>query len=672
MIENPNFDYQYDFATTKSFSMRLSLAILTIAASVFLVALLIYFYFEEETVREKTAQKARTELHDAVLDMRMKAVTAQAQGDTVSMSQLIQILAAVHPYRHSCTLMADSTGQLVHVGDSSFLSRNSRDLKQVREILRSGKGGMEEVFSGANISLLIHENVGSMGLRAALVCSRTDILLSYRNLIFYGALAFILGLLILFACCAAAIYRMVRPLHLFAESAMSIADGNLDTPLPDIKSEDELLQLRNSFEHMQNSLKQYIEDLKITTAAKEHIQSELTIAHDIQMGMIPKSFPQRDDIDLYASMKPAREVGGDLYDFIIDNDELFFIIGDVAGKGVPASLYMAVTRTLFRNLAGNYQSASNIVREINRAIASDNDSCIFVTLFVGVLDLRNNLLTYCNAAHNAPILIPAKGPCSMLDVLPNVPVGAVERFDYVEQQTDFPPGTALLLYTDGLTEAMNHRRQLFGEQRLLKEATMSRDVDAIDAVRFMQGRVEHFADGAEQSDDLTMLFLRHQTTDTNGKTNGNNSQPATPDERHLRLKNELAEIERMRTFVLSVCREQGATDEFAKDVNLAVEEAVVNIVNYAYKKGTRGPVDIFANQTDEQLMFRIEDWGTAFDPTQAADADTTLPLEQRNIGGLGIHLVRQIMDTIEYQRTEDGRNVLLLGKRLETNEKQIL
>ena len=162
---------------------------------------------------------------------------------------------------------------------------------------------------------------------------------------------------------------MVRPLRQFTESVMSIANGNLDTPLPTIHSEDELLQLRNSFEYMQRSLKQHINDLQATTASKERLQSELKIAHDIQMGMIPTTFPQRQDLELYASMTPAKEVGGDLYDFIIEDDELFFIIGDVAGKGVPASLYMAVTRTLFRNLAGNYQSAANIVREMNHAIA---------------------------------------------------------------------------------------------------------------------------------------------------------------------------------------------------------------------------------------------------------------------------------------------------------------
>ena len=404
MIEKPNFDYTYDHALRKSFSMRLSFAILVIAASVFLAAMLIYFYVSEESMKEETARKAKTELHDAVNQMRMKAVIAEAKGESVSLEQLIEILREVHPYKHSYTLMTDSTGRFVFMSDSTLLDKGMSSVNELRSTMLKGKSGMQEVLKGSDISLLIYEPVGTRGMKAAVVCSRTDILASYKSLIFYGAIAFILGLAILFVCCTIAIYRMVHPLHLFAESAMSIAEGNLDTTLPDIRTEDELQQLRQAFEYMQKSLRQYIDDLKVSTASREHLLSELTIAHDIQMGMITKAFPTRDDIDLFASMTPAREVGGDLYDFLIEENELFFIIGDVAGKGVPASLYMAVTRTLFRNLAGNYQSASNIVREINRAIASENDSCIFVTLFVGVLDLRNHVLTFCNAAHNAPVL----------------------------------------------------------------------------------------------------------------------------------------------------------------------------------------------------------------------------------------------------------------------------
>ena len=480
-----------------------------------------------------------------------------------------------------------------------------------------------------------------------------------HQIVKYGTIVFIVGLTSLFVFCTWAIYQMVKPLKDFTDSVVSIAEGNLDTPLPDIHSEDELKQLRDSFEYMQHSLKQHITDLQATTASKERLQSELKIAHDIQMGMIPTTFPQRQDLDLFASMTPAKEVGGDLYDFIIEGDELFFIIGDVAGKGVPASLYMAVTRTLFRNLAGNYQSAANIVREMNHAIASTNDSYVFVTVFVGVLDMKTHYLTYCNAAHNAPVMITTEGECSLLEVETNLPIGIEDRYNYNEQQVDFPPGSALLLYTDGLTEAMyfsnDGSRKLFGEQRVLHDVEKNSKASAIEVIDFLKQHVSVFADGTEQSDDLTMLFLRHGTA----------QEPGVDPSRRLIMKNEMSEVGRLRAFFFSVCREHGIDDETAKTLNLALEEWVANVINYAYPKGMRGHVEVTADVSDDVLTFVIKDHGAAFDPTQHEEVDIDAELDERAIGGLGIHLIRTIMDTVEYQRTSDGYNRLVLTKRIE-------
>ncbi len=534
MVEQPNFEYKYDLAYQKSFAARLSFRIMGIAASVFLVAVGLFFYF---------------------------------------------------------------------AGDGMTLP-------------------------------LTHQIVK------------------------YGTIVFIVGLSLLFVFCTRAIYQMVRPLRQFTDSVISIAEGNLDTPLPAIHSEDELLQLRNSFEYMQRSLKQHINDLQTTIASKERLQSELKIAHDIQMGMIPTTFPQRQDLDLFASMTPAKEVGGDLYDFIIEDNELFFIIGDVAGKGVPASLYMAVTRTLFRNLAGNYQSAANIVREMNHAIASTNDSYIFVTVFVGVLDMNTHYLTYCNAAHNAPVIITAEGECSLLEVETNLPIGVEDRYSYNEQQVDFPPGSALLLYTDGLTEATyfstDGSRKLFGEHRVLHDVEKNKKASAIEVIDFLKQHVSVFADGTEQSDDLTMLFLRH------GKAQEADAVPS----RRIIMKNEMTEVGRLRTFFFSVCREHGIDDETAKTLNLALEEWVVNVINYAYPKGMRGHVEVTANVTDDVMTLVIKDHGAAFDPTQHAEVDIDAELDDRDVGGLGIYLVRTIMDGVAYQRTPDGYNRLELMKQL--------
>lgn len=659
MVEEPNFDYKYDLAVWKSFSARLSLTILSIAAGVFLVAMLTYLYFQEESVKEESALKARTELHDAVMTMRLRATEATMRGDTLRQEDFIGILQTVQPYRHSFTLMTDSARRFVHVGDSvALMQEDTGGRDRMTEAMNGDESGMLEIFKNQGLSLLIYEPVGIDGLTAAVVCSRIDILSGYKTLIFYGAVAFVLGLLLLTSICAYAIHRMVSPLHQFTESAMSIAEGNLDTPLPEIHSEDELLQLRNSFEYMQTSLKQHIRDLQETTAGKERLQSELKIAHDIQMGMIPKEFPQRDDLELFASMTPAKEVGGDLYDFILDNDELFFIIGDVAGKGVPASLYMAVTRTLFRNLAGNYQSAANIVREMNHAIASTNESFIFVTLFVGVLDLKTHYLTYCNAAHNAPVLITPDGACCLLAADTNLPVGVQDRYHYEEQQTDFPEGSALLLYTDGLTEAMyksgNGTRRLFGEDRVLHDVEKNGKASAPEVIDFLKQHVTVFADGTEQDDDLTMMFIRHGAAEGGGETSL----------RRIIMKNEVSEVTRMTGFFFSVCREHGIDDEIAKTLILAIEEWVVNVINYAYPKGMRGHVEMTADVRDGVLTVVVKDHGAPFDPTQHAEVDINASLEDRTIGGLGIHLVRTIMDTMDYERTADGYNKVTLKKKI--------
>ncbi len=660
MVEAPKFDYKYDLALWKSFSARLSAAILVIAAGVFLVAMLTFFYFQEESMKVESATKARTQLHDGVMMMRLKAAEAKCQDDTMSLADYTAILKTVKPYSHSFTLMADKTGQLVFVSDSSMLdSRNVYgELDELTHAIIVEKASMKEVFKGSRLSLLITEPVADEGLTAALVCSRTDILSGYQTFIFYGAAAFVIGLLILFACSAFAIYRLVQPLHLFTEAAMSIAEGNLETPLPEITSKDELLQLRNSFDYMQTSLRRHIEDLKVTTAGKERLQSELIIAHDIQMGMIPTIFPERDDLELFASMTPAKAVGGDLYDFIIDNDELFFIIGDVAGKGVPASLYMAVTRTLFRNLAGNYQSAANIVREMNHAIVSSNDSNVFVTLFVGMLDLRTHLLTFCNAAHNAPVLLTTDGKCRLLEVDSNLPVGVMDHYKYEEQQIDFPEGTALLLYTDGLTEAMyfsqDGTRKLFGEDRVLHDLEKNSSASAIEIIDYLKQHVSVFADGTEQGDDLTLLFLRHDASKRKKAT--------AP--RRIIMKNEMAEVGRMRGFFMSLCREYGIVGDLYKSLNLAVEEWIANVVNYAYPKGTRGHVELTAEFHEDLLTLVIKDHGVPFDPTEYAAPDIDVELEERKIGGLGIFLMKSIMDTMNYHRTADGYNVLTLTKRI--------
>ena len=324
---------------------------------------------------------------------------------------------------------------------------------------------------------------------------------------FILAFIIIVGGIVMFIFTSRWIRRAIKPLGFLSDSAREVAMGNFDTPLPTFKRQDEIAQLRDSFSTMQQSLKQYVEELKASTAAKASIESELNVAHSIQMSMLPKTFPpfpERNDIELYGTLKPAKAVGGDLYDFFIRDEKLFFCIGDVSGKGVPASLVMAVTRTLFRNVAAHTAEPNHIVQAMNDAISDSNDNNMFVTLFVGVLDLHSGHLRYSNAAHNPPYL---RG--TVLPVDSNLPVGVMTDWNYTEQETEMTSGSILFLYTDGLTEAENAQHELFGEKRV-SDVISSFEGSPEELIESMTGAVRQFVGGTEQSDDLTMLAIKYR------------------------------------------------------------------------------------------------------------------------------------------------------------------
>ena len=289
-----------------------------------------------------------------------------------------------------------------------------------------------------------------------------------------------------------------------------MAKGNLAAALPDIKHNDEIRLLRDSFEDMERSLQQYVDELKTTTASKAAIENELKVAHNIQMSMLPKTFPpfpERNDIDIYGVLTPAKDVGGDLFDFYIRENKLFFCIGDVSGKGVPASLVMAVTRSLFRNVSAHTSLPDHIVTALNEALAEGNDTNMFVTLFVGVLDLSTGDLSYCNAGHGSPLLI--GNEVTLLPCHANLALGIMPGMTFSKQEMKLDPDTTIFLYTDGLNEAENTLNEQFGQERILRmAATLQKEKETVSVVKKMEEAVHDFVGEAEQSDDLTMLAIR--------------------------------------------------------------------------------------------------------------------------------------------------------------------
>ncbi len=323
----------------------------------------------------------------------------------------------------------------------------------------------------------------------------------------------LVGLILLSLILSGVINRLSKPLVQVADSARSIAAGNFNVKLPQITTRDEMQELRDAFAHMQRELSTYLINLKEATAAKEKIESELRIARDIQMAMIPHTFPPFPDlpqIDLFAMLKSAKEVGGDLYDFfIMDKDKFCFAVGDVSGKGVPASLFMAMTRTLLRTIADREKSPALIMESLNRSLAFNNESNMFVTFFMGIIDLRTGILHFSNAGHNPPVLLSASGEIKAFDISKSIPLGLFEDFVYTESSLQLKPGDQIFAYTDGVTEAENKSDELFEEERMFSILEQQRQSSPRDMIRLMSIAIEDHVGDHPQSDDITMLTVAY-------------------------------------------------------------------------------------------------------------------------------------------------------------------
>jgi len=255
------------------------------------------------------------------------------------------------------------------------------------------------------------------------------------------------------------------------------------------------------------------DQLEETTTAKERIESDLRIARNIQMGMVPSTFPERPDVDLYASMTPAKEVGGDLYGYHMMEDKLYFALGDVSGKGVPASLFMAQATRLFRTLAAQGMMPAEICTRINDALSGeDNETCMFVTMFVGLVDLTNGHLDFCNAGHNPPVLVTKDAAGSVeqtefIEMIPNAPIGLFPGMEYEGEEIADVTNRPLFVYTDGLNEAENRQQEQFSDERLLEILQQTPFESSQQTIELLKSEVEKHRDGAEPNDDLTMLCV---------------------------------------------------------------------------------------------------------------------------------------------------------------------
>lgn len=584
---------------------------------------------------------------------------------SLSLNWLSQTISAVKPYPHSYSIMIGRGGTYFVHPDTAKITRQTIFTQTIEQpdtalsslgyAMQRGEQGMKRMSLNGENCYVFYKPLGQTGCSMAIVCPETDIFGGFDRLRHTVMAIVFVGLLLMLFFFIRIITRELSPLRRLAHEAETIASGQFDAELPNFNRVDEIGQLSNSFGNMQQSLVKYIGELRDTTAQKASMERDIHIASGIQMGMLPTNFPtypDRDDVQIYASLVPAKEVGGDLFDFFFRDEKLYFCIGDVSGKGVPASLYMAVTRSIFRTVSATETMPDRIVSTINKTMAEMNDTNMFVTLFVGVLDLRMGHLYYCNAGHDAPLLIGAG--VGFLTCNANIPVGFHPSWQYTLQETQIFTGTTIFLFTDGLTEAMNATKEQFRMESVndvAVKAHAEHQQEPHQLIDLMTEAVGQFVGGAEQSDDLTMMAIQY-----------------IKKQNSIVLPNDTQEVPRLNTFVSDMCNSLDAPLDVTAQVQLAVEEAVVNVMDYAYPAGTRGELTVEVQADDEQLQFIIRDTGIPFDPTTTPEIDTTLSAKDRPIGGLGIHLVRQIMDDVQYRRIGEF-NVLTLIKKYQKVKK---
>ncbi|MCM2254971.1 MAG: SpoIIE family protein phosphatase [Vicinamibacteria bacterium] len=420
---------------------------------------------------------------------------------------------------------------------------------------------------------------------------------------------------------------------------------------------DEVGTLARAFDRMRSDLFASVARLKETTAVKERMASELAIGRDIQFAMVPKDFAPAalgDQVQVYAALRPTREVGGDFYDFFaLDGGRLGFCVGDVSGKGVPAALLMAVGKTLVKASAGSDPSPASVLTQVNHELSADDESGMFITIFLGVLNLKTGDLTYSNAGHNPPFLRRASGEVVALDARHGPVVGGMPGVAYRESRMTLAAGEQLLLYTDGVTEARDAQRGFFGEARLRGLIERGGALTARQAVEAVIADVEAFEQGVEQADDITVLVVSYA---------GHAAREAVH-RVDLRIANALPEIAHVTTAIKTFAREKDLPTSLRRRLSLALDELLNNIISYAYEDAGRHEIEVQLELEGDRFRVTVVDDGRPFNPFDGPPAATDVPLDERGEGGLGIHLVRAVMDEISYVR-RSNRNVVTLAKQV--------
>lgn len=432
-----------------------------------------------------------------------------------------------------------------------------------------------------------------------------------------------------------------KPIEKLTGIAHKIGAGNLNT---EIKLEKPL-----EFANLAETFDKMAKDIKNITKDRQRIESELSLAKDIQASSLPNvfpPFPDKNEFDVFAGMEPAKEVGGDFYDFyFIDKENFMFLIADVSGKGVPAALFMMTTKTLINYIAQTSMEPKDIIQTINKKICENNKQGFFITLLAGIVNINTGKITFINCGHNPPLVKKNNGDFEYLKLDSNIVLGAFDSAEFNVSESVLNKGDTIFIYTDGITEAVNSSDEQYGETRLLETINTLKTESAKSIIEKIKTNVKEFAQGVAQSDDMTMLAFKY-----NGKV-----------EKQKEVYTGIVKQENYQQFLswlTSICNKWSINQEIAEKLHLVSEELYTNIFSYAYETH-EGYLEAVLERDETGVTFILKDRGIPYNPLERPDPDVTLPPESRDMGGLGIFIVKNSVDEISYEY-KDGFNILTM------------
>jgi sigma-B regulation protein RsbU (phosphoserine phosphatase) len=574
------------------------------------------------------------------------------------LSEIIEKITNIKPTPNTITLLADKIFDYIVA-----LSYPSKSAKQYSGYSLDSLEWICEIFDGKtfvynNIKYVpFVKNCSEKMLVAAIVPEKelfAEINSYSLRMLFFFVVAILFMVLL--------IYRFLdefvsKPVLYLSNETKKIADGDFDIQIS-LNSKDEFGQLANSFNIMTDGIRRYISEIKKITEEKGRISAELDVAKRIQNSMMPNlfpAFPERRDFDIYAAIHPAKEVGGDFYDFFfIDDTRFAMVIADVSGKGVPAALFMVIAKTLIKNNISTHKNLSAAFTKTNAQLCENNDMGLFVTAFAAIVNIENGQCSFVNAGHN-PVYIKRKdSQYERLKSQCGFVLAGLENIIYKEEETVFNFGDILFLYTDGVTEAMNEKEELFSDRRLknVLDKYCDNKIDVKELIDGVYCEVKDFTGAAIQNDDMTMLAFLYDR------------RPAS-EKKIMFFEASTKKLHDVLDFIEKELSQIECPSKCIKQLIIAVEEIFVNIAFYAYseseKKDNFVEIQLLLNEENKEIEITFIDGGKPYNPLLKSDPDTGLSADKRKIGGLGIYMSKKLSN-MRYVFTDD-KNILTLTKR---------